>query len=74
MNIDFERVVRVIPSPSDSYETDQRKNALPRFDPMQSREGGDRCRRRGTLARFAAALLLATCVSAPLTAAWAQEE
>ena len=38
-------------------------------------KGGGRCgRRRGTLARFAAALLLATCVSAPLTAAWAQEE
>ena len=31
-------------------------------------------RKRGTLARFAAALLLATCVSAPLTAAWAQQE
>lgn len=38
-------------------------------------EGGDgHGRKRGRLARFAAALLLATCVSAPLTAAWAQEE
>ena len=46
-----------------------------RFGPVLSGAGNDRPnRRRGTLARFAAALLLATCVSAPLTAAWAQEE
>ena len=46
-----------------------------RFGPVLSGAGNDRPnRRRGTLARFAAALLLATCVSAPLTAAWAQEQ
>ncbi|MGZ8389721.1 MAG: hypothetical protein ACXWVL_03820, partial [Rhodoplanes sp.] len=44
------------------------------FDPTKPRKGDDRVeRKRGAVARFAAALALTTCMSLPLTAAWAEE-
>jgi porin len=72
MNNDLGRVLRVNSSLSDGYDTDRTNGSG--CDPTKPRKGDGRFeRRRGAVARFAAALALTTCMSLPLTAAWAEE-
>lgn len=72
MNNDLGRVLRVNSSLSDGYDTDRTNGSG--CDPTKPRKGDGRVeRKRGAVARFAAALALTTCMSLPLTAAWAEE-
>jgi len=73
MNNDLGRVLRVNSSLSDGYDTDRTNGSG--CDPTNPRKGDGRFeRKRGAVARFAAALALTTCMSLPLTAAWAETE
>ena len=73
MNNDLGRVRRVNASLSDGYDTDRTNGSG--CDPAKPRKGDGRFeRKRSAVARFAAALALTTCMSLPLTAAWAEEE